>query len=557
MKKITLSLCLILLSLLIFTPIAYAQTYSFNLREGTANLYINSDGTVRIDYVYTFINDAFASPIEFVDVSFPSYVSVNQSDINATINGQPVSYISASEYQGDGRGVAIALGSNSIQPGDTGEVKVTIDNINGLIFQDNQDANYASLEFSPAYFSTANGTTQWTVTIHFPPEVQPEEPRWHASPSGWQPEPYTELDEQGRVTYTWVNETARGDREYQFGVSFPSSILPAGIVQTPDIAQALETDWDTIFNFGIWFCCIGFFGIIVFVSYRSSTQRKLQYLPPKIAIEGHGIKRGLTAVEAALLLEQPMDKILTMILFSVIKKGAAEVKQKDPLELKVTDPIPDTLQPYEIEFLQAFKEPSASRKASLQKMMIELINALAKKMKGFSRKETVAYYKDIVKRAWVQVEAAQTPEVKSEKFNQVMEWTMLDEDYDDRTKRVFGPGPVFIPTWWSRYDPTYRPIATTGSPMTSSGTPGGSFTTPTLPGSDFAASIVTGVQGFSSKVVGNISDFTSSITNKTNPPPVSSGTTRSGGSRGGSGGCACACACACAGCACACAGGGR
>jgi hypothetical protein len=59
-------------------------------------------------------------------------------------------------------------------------------------------------------------------------------------------------------------------------------------------------------------------------------------------------------------------------------------------------------------------------------------------------------------------------------------------------------------------------------------------------------------------VVGNITNFTSKITEATNPVPKST-STYAGGSRGGgsSGGHSCACACACAGCACACAGGGR
>ena len=61
----------------------------------------------------------------------------------------------------------------------------------------------------------------------------------------------------------------------------------------------------------------------------------MQYMPPKIAIEGHGIKRGLTAVEAAILMEQPLDKVMTMILFGVIKKNAAEVVTRDPLEIKM------------------------------------------------------------------------------------------------------------------------------------------------------------------------------------------------------------------------------
>lgn len=557
MKKFLLFVILLILLASLTNAQVFAQEYSFNLQEGIVDLFINSDGTARIEYNYRFQNDSFGAPIEFVDLAFPSYAVVEPINISATIDGQPVSYISLGEYQGEGQGVAIALGEGTIPAGQSGTFNAVLDNVKGLVFQDNQDPEYASFEFSPAYFSTANGTTSWIVSFHLPEGVQPEEPRWHASPSGWPPEPETYLDEKGRVTYTWINENARGDREYQFGVSFPSRVLPTGVVRTPDVAQALETSWETIFNFGIWFCCFGFFGVIIFLSYRSTTRRKLQYLPPKIAIEGHGIKRGLTAVEAALLLEQPMDKILTMILFSVIKKGAAEVVTKDPLDLKVDDPLPEGLYPYEEAFLKAFKTSPASRKKELQQVMIDLIQNLSNKMKGFSRKETVAYYQDIVKKAWTQVEAAETPEVKSEKYNEMLEWTMLDKDYDDRTRRVFGPGPVFVPVWWGRYDPTYRPSTSIPQTAAPSAPSGGGFTTPTLPGSAFAGSIVGGVQNFSSKVVGSISDFTGSITNKTNPVPVSSGKSYGGSRSGGGSSCACACACACAGCACACAGGGR
>jgi hypothetical protein len=45
---------------------------------------------------------------------------------------------------------------------------------------------------------------------------------------------------------------------------------------------------------------------------------------PEDRHRGHGIKRGLTAVEAGILMEQPMDKIMTMILFGTIKKNAAQ-----------------------------------------------------------------------------------------------------------------------------------------------------------------------------------------------------------------------------------------
>ena len=76
-------------------------------------------------------------------------------------------------------------------------------------------------------------------------------------------------------------------------------------------------------------------------------------------------------------------------------------------------------------------------------------------MKGFSRKETVAYYEDINKRAWEEVEASDTPEIKSQKFDENLEWTMLDKNYDDRTQKTFSQGPVFVPMWWGNFDPTY------------------------------------------------------------------------------------------------------
>ena len=273
-------------------------------------------------------------------------------------------------------------------------------------------------------------------------------------------------------------------------------------------------------------------------------------------MEGHGIKRGLTSVEAGILMEQPMDKIMTMILFGLLKKNAAEVVTKDPLTVKPANPLPADLYGYETDFLTAFQSTSDTDKRTLlQTMMVNLIKSVGEKMKGFSKKETVAFYQDIMRRAWEQVEQAATPEVKGQVYEDVMDWTMLDNNYDRRTTQVFS-GPVFIPVpiWWWRYDPTFP--RTTSMPATSAGMPaipgGSKVSLPSLPGSAFAASVVGGVQNFSSKVLGNVSSFTSGVTNVTNPPPPPS--TYRGSSSGGH---ACACACACAGCACACAGGGR
>jgi hypothetical protein len=379
--------------------------------------------------------------------------------------------------------------------------------------------------------------------------MQPTEPRWHNAPSGFPSEPQTGYDSEGRITYTWQNANASGSEQYQFGASFPRTYVPASAIYTPPPAPAIDFGVLTII---LVMCCFGgiFFGIPI-LGIINANRRKLKYLPPKISIEGHGIKRGLTAVEAGILMEQPLDKVMTMILFGVIKKGAAEVTKRDPLELSFTEKEPEDLHQYEKDFLKAFGDKTpAGRRKLLQDLTVALVRSVSDKMKGFSRKESVDYYKGIMEKAWTEVEAAGTPEVKSQKFDENLEWTMLDKDYDDRTRRTF-TGPVYMPMWWGHYDPSYSGRtsmpSSSGKSLTSAG--GGAKA---LPGADFAASVVGGVQGFSNKVLGNVTSFTEKVTGTTNPPPVVT-TTRSGGGGGGGH----SCACACAGCACACAGGGR
>lgn len=557
MKKRVLLVGLVALIWLLLPLNAFAQTYSFSVDKMDVHVYWNEDGTISIDYVLVFTNDPSASPIDFVDVGLPN-PNYDLNSISANVNGNPISHIAESPYVESG--VEIGLGSNAIQPGENGRVQVFVGRIEQVLYPDDQDNNYVSGVFSPTWFDRefVQGNTDITVTYHLPPGVQPEEPRWHQSPVGFPSEPATGFDEEGRITYTWQNPNANAYTQYMFGASLPQQYVPESAVVRPNpFAFLSNISLDNLLPF----LCGGFFVLSWIWGLISNRRRKMKYLPPKVAIEGHGIKRGLTAIEAAILMEQPMDKILTLILFAVIKKNAAQVVSRDPLEIKILKPVPDDLRQYEIDFLDAFEEKSDKEKrTALQKMMVDLVKSVSKKMKGFSRRETIVYYRDITNKAWAQVEAADTPEVKAEKYDEVMEWTMLDRQYEDRTRDIFRTGPVFVPVWWHRYDPGYSPTTSARpagvSKSMPSSTSGGGVSMPTLPGSAFAASVVSGAQNFSSGVIGSISDFTSGVTRVTNPPPKSTSSGRSRSSGGGSS-CACACACACAGCACACAGGGR
>jgi len=513
------------------------------------DVYWNSDGTMSLDYLLTFTNQPSGHSIEFVDVGLPNG-SFDINSIQASIDGNPLSI--SRDFQGEGSaGVAVEMGQYAIPPGRTGTVRVFVGRISNVLYNDDNDSEYASAVFAPLYFlsSVITGKTDITVTYHLPPGVQSDEPRWHSAPSGFPSEPQTGFDNDGRITYTWRNTNANGHTQYSFGASFPKSYVPSNSIVT---APAFSISADTIFNL----LCFGFFGFMFFgipiLSVVAGNRRKMQYLPPKISIEGHGIKRGLTAVEAAVLMGEPLDKVMTMILFGTIKKEAAQVVSRDPLKLEATSPLPDDMHEYELNFLKAFEADNAKkRRDQLQDMMVRLVKSVSQKMKGFSRRETIAYYKSIMEKAWQQVEQADTPEVQGQLYDKNLEWTMLDRNYDDRTRRVF-TGPVFVPMWWGRYDPTFprSAPASTGGSKPSASMP----SVPRLPGSDFAASVAVGMQTFSQKVIGNVTDFTSRVTNVTNPPPKPSASSRSGRSGGGH---SCACACACAGCACACAGGGR
>ena len=515
------------------------------------DVYWNSDGTMSLDYLLTFTTQPSGHTIEFVDVAMPNS-NFDYNSIQASINGNPLSI--SRDYQGTGTGVAVEMGQYAIKPGQTGTVRVYVGRVSKVLYKDDNDANYASAVFSPLYFqsSVITGKTDITVTYHLPPGVQENEPRWHSAPSGFPSEPQAGFDADNRITYTWRNQNANGNTQYLFGASFPKNYVPSNSIVTIQV-PSFSISPNTIFF--LVFC--GFFGFMFLgipaLTIYANRRRKLQYLPPRISIEGHGIKRGLTAVEAAILLGQPLDKVMTMILFGTIKKNAAQVVKREPLQIDVSSPLPNGLHEYEVNFLKSFKEKDAkTRRKLLQGMTVKLVRSVQEKMKGFSRRETIAYYKSIMEKAWQQVEQADTPEVKSKLYDEALEWTMLDKNYDDRTRRVF-TGPVFVPMWWGRYDPTFRGSApvSTGKSTSSTSMP----SVPRLPGSDFASSVAVGTQTFSQKVIGNVTDFTSRVTNVTNPPPPPPKNT--GGGRSGGGGRSCACACACAGCACACAGGGR
>jgi hypothetical protein len=540
------ALCLAALVLVVPVYTALAQDYSFEVDSNVSSVYIQEDGSIDIVYDITYTSDPGAHIIDIVDIGLPNdYYDL--SSATATIDGQPVSGIYKSEWLDTG--VEIHLGSNDIMPGETGTVHLEINNPH-MVYQDDQDEEYASVRFYPHYYEgTAHGTTYLRVNIYFPPGVQPEESRYHDLEFT---EAYVEGD---RIVMSWVNTEAQADQQYQFGVSFPKKYVNQVYAKpTFDFAGAIVGLISALFGSLLPLTICGGFALWVILGAVIGSLRRrkrlMDYMPPMVSVEGLGIKRGLTAVEAAVLLEAPLNRVLTMILFGLAKKGAVRVTSEKPLKLEKADPLPKGLRSYEKDFVGAINKKGGLTQKELTTLTTKLIKDVNQKMKGFHAKDTIAYYKDIVSRAWKQVEAGKTPEVVDEN----LEWMMMDEDFETQLPETFGSQPLPMPAWWwihSTPSTTTTPSSTTvGKPAPSTGGP------QTVPGAQLANTVVTGIEGISNTIVTNLSDFTARVTRVTHPAPVSKSS--GGWSRSSSGGgSSCACACACAGCACACAGGGR
>ena len=518
-------------------PVA-AQDYYFEVPREVVTVTVNQDSSFDIDYKITFRNTAAGDPIDIVDVGFPSN-DYDLDSITADIDGHPLYTIRPSEYVDVG--VEIPLAEYEIKPGDAATLHVHGRN-HHMVFGDSADETYASAVFSPTWFGSdfTTGATHLTMVFVFPAGVTGEQTRWHEDEGG---EPTQMFVRDGRVYYVWDWQQASPSEQYYFGISFPRDAV-AEVRSTPRF-EWIGDFFAGLVGFAVQFCgclipitifvLIGVFGVI------NRRRRRMRYLSPKAKVEGVGIKRGLTAPEAAILMERPLNVILTMVLFGLIKKGALSMVSQEPLKLEKLPFKENGLRPYEKELVAAVDKDGALGEKKLQDMLVSLIKAVEKKMKGFSHRETVEYYRKIVKTAWRLVEEAGTPDVKVEEFTNGLEWTMLDDDFEGHTRTVFVGYDVPRPVWWGRV-----------APATGVGPKGVSLDMPTLPGASFANAVVTRVEGVANGVVSKVESFTGKVTATTNPPPVRSS---SGGRSGG--GSSCACACACAGCACACAGGGR
>jgi hypothetical protein len=274
------------------------------------------------------------------------------------------------------------------------------------------------------------------------------------------------------------------------------------------------------------------------------------------------VRRGLTAVEASYLLEIKPTMIVTEILYSLLQKRAVWIESSKPsVKIKIMEGFKDKkvsgvdqLRYYEIDFLNALKDDGTLDEERLAKTIMFLRDTVEEKMRGYQRKDSVDYYRQVVDKAWKQVEGAGTPELASNAYDEQLLWLFLDPNYKSRTETafrttMFTPSPMWFWYWYGYQQyyphPTYTPNIAA---------PAQAAKPPTIPGAAFANNIATAVENTSNGIVVNLEKFSNSILpfapKKASSEPVHHNASCVCACH------ACACACACVSCACACAGGG-
>ena len=563
-------------------PSAHAQEYRFSVPEMQVVLTVQPDASVLIEYRMTFQNQPGAHAIDVVDVGMPTK---NYEVLEASIDGTPLSSWGPSTYIETGP--EIRLGPYAIPAGSRGVFECRA-RVTDFVYEDRTDSQRASLRFTPTWFGDRYvvGETDLLLVVRFPQGVHPDNVVWHSNERTFFQKGVLDPDD---VPFVAWKERYRLTGPMMFGCSFPrvvmqrvvrSSLLREFVLWWEQSRSAQQVSgmlflvvfagWYLLLTRGtgisvllIGICVLVFAMVLSPVLhlclwlltpamagswYVAVHRHKPRYLPALARVEAGKICRGLTPPEAAVLLDVPPDRVLSMVLTGLLSKGVVRVTQAEPLQVaavgtrpalnivELPDGLKVSLEPYEVGFLAALSGPPQEfAKQDFSEPFRKLVGLVKYRMSGFDADTTRAYYCSVTARAWNQMSREEDPKKKDDMANRRLGWLSMADDYDDRMENQRARGWRYRPWWYygaGHYRDGDRARDITRSVRTA------------------AERSAQGIVVHQSKGIdlSSVDHFTLDALR---------GLAESGGGGSGCVGGGCACACAGCACACACAGGGR
>ena len=605
MKRLTLSLIVVAT----ICAGAHAQNYSFEVPEMELHVTVNPDASVRMNYMIKFYCNPGADAVDIVDIGLPDY-NYDFSNMSAGLNGEQLLTIRKSEYLTSMPAVEVPI-VPAIEPGSAGvfEFECTMPD---LVYQDTTNKANASLRITPTWFDSSclTGDTQLSIVIYMPEGIADEDILWQLD------EPFThKMQVEGHKVVAWYYDATRVDHRHLVGVSFPKRDLDRVVTMSNWTLfmrwwrQAGVTRFwvglITLVLFSIFFFrvtagtgfCLYFILLIgLAIAWGTSPELQLMFIPalilawiiarnvrlkakrsylPAIAsVPGGEIKRGLAAPEVAVMMEEPLGRVLTFTIFGMLKKRLIVQLDEDPLTVALVEGYDvarrdrrrlarergTTIRGFEQDFIEVITAGPGIpvSKLKFDKAIRNLVKNTAKRLAGFDLERTREYYRSIMDQAWSEAKQIGDLTQRTEYVDNNLGWLLLHDDADSRFNVLHRGGYHYRPAW-TRTSPGLSLPSAPSVPTA----PGGDTT-----GSDVAASfsgwlenvtggmarsmdpISIGIADAPSVNLGGMDKVTGAVLKA-----MSESSGGSGGGFSGSGGCACACAgCACA---CACAGGGR
>ncbi|HLA84392.1 MAG TPA: hypothetical protein VJL29_06335 [Thermoguttaceae bacterium] len=596
---------------------AVGQDYRFRVPKLVMEVTVDPDASVRVVYDFTFRNEHGAHPIDVVDVG-TFHAGYDLRKVTASCDGITLTDIRTSEFVKPG--FEVHLGRATIASGGSATVHVEY-TLPDMVYQDTTRKDYASLQVTPTWFGSQYilGTTDLNVVILLPKGIKPDEVLW-------QDVKFDQVAAGGdTVAVAWRRPSARLDHAERFSVSFPRRVMSNVVRMSKfDLLRKWFHEsqnariWVGIFVVAAWtflyFRFTGGTGFsvyviltalliwlfvaspdaellgvpvvagLVFLNEWGLGRRRSRYMPPVAQVEGGGIKRGLTAPEAAVLLELPLSKVLTLVIFGMLKKGILRQIDAEPLRVAVNGPfaVDDKTMPatiperaalygkmaqqtgvavhkYEPAFLYLIQRDPARplSKIHFDVPMKQLIAQVAERMKGFDLSDTQDYYRSIIRRALAQAKSIGDVPMREKAIDRNFEWILMNDDYPT----VF-TGRPYWPTWCRPGHVMMGPGGAVAQAAGQAVDVGGKTSF-----GDVAASFA----GWTEHTMGSMASAISpdglsvakpsggflNLTGADNLTGEILASLAEGSKEGGGGGGFSGCACAGCACACACAGGGR
>ena len=228
-----------------------------------------------------------------------------------------------------------------------------------------------------------------------------------------------------------------------------------------------------------------------------------------------------------------------MIIFGLLKKEMITFDEGEPPRIKILQmpSVPKSgneklkVHYYERMFIKAINPDGTISKVSLQSALKTLIKTVARKLEGFSRPKSVAYYQRIIDRAHKQMLAAKTPNSQVQAFDKYIEWILLDKEYQKKMRPI---DDMHVPYWYYYYfhplrwrrrryiplSPRYPRGRVRGGrllPTRGTRTRGTRVAPVSIP--KMADSFVTSVESFANNMVTGFTGVANNIANIFVPPP--------------------------------------